>query len=109
MLKEIFIAVVSLIMFRPLFSQAQHEAHGHENNQHAVPNVEAQPLLSQALRLQEALTFLGSSLSKQDKDRLLALQHQPLSEKTTKAIQEILDPYCIAAVTINPESRVKVE
>ncbi|HEX5155190.1 MAG TPA: CehA/McbA family metallohydrolase [Parafilimonas sp.] len=74
-----------------------------------VTGVEAQPLLAQALRLEDALSFLGSSLSAEDAKRLKALQDKPLTEETSKAIQNILDPYCLAAVSINPEARVKVE
>jgi hypothetical protein len=73
-----------------------------------VDNVIPQPLLSQALRLNDALSFLGSSLSKEDADHLRQLKDKPLSEETSKLIQSILDPYCLAMVDINPESRVKV-
>ena len=89
----------------PLVVPAQdHAAHGH----HAVTSVEAQPLLAQAIRLQEALSFLGSSLSTEDVKRLRELQNKPLDQKTTQQIQDILDPYCLAVVSINPEARVKV-
>lgn len=86
----------------PVVGMSQH--HDHE-----VKDVEVQPLLSQAMRLREALSFLGSSLSREDDNRLEALHHQPHGAQTTKEIQEILDPYCIAIVNINPEGRVKVE
>ena len=39
-----------------------------------IPDVEPQPLLAQAIRLHEALSFLGSSLSKEDTRRLKELQ-----------------------------------
>src|SRR5688500_167196 len=74
---------------------AQHASHEH----HSSSKVEAQPLLAQALRLQDALTFLGSELSDADKKRLQALQHKKPGEETTHAIQEILDPYCLAVVS----------
>ncbi len=70
--------------------------------------VEPQPLLAQALRLKEALSFLGSALSPEDEKRLDELANKPFTEKTTQTIQEILDPYCLAMVNINPETRVKV-
>jgi len=94
----------------PVILCAQHSTH-HEaaTNQHIISGVEPQPLLAQAIRLHEALSFLGSSLSHEDEERLMALQHQPLTAEVTKHIQEILDPYCLAMVNINPESRVKVE
>ena len=71
-------------------------------------DVEAQPFLAQALRLQEALSFLGSSLSVEDANRLKALARKTPDAETTQQIQAILDPYCLAMVTINPEARVKV-
>ena len=73
-----------------------------------VGTVEAQPLLAQALRLDDALTFLGSGLSAEDSRRLQALRDEAPGSKTTRSIQQILDPYCLAMVVINPEARVKV-
>lgn len=81
----------------------------HEHHHEPVKNVEAQPLLAQALRLNDALSFLGSSLAQPDADRLKQLKHKPLNAETITAIQHILDPYCLATVHINPEARVKVE
>ncbi len=90
----------------PLF--AQHPTHHAPTTQHTVTDVEPQPLLAQAIRLKEALSFLGSSLSKEDERRLMALQLQPLTAEIPKLVQDILDPYCLALININPESRVKV-
>jgi len=73
-----------------------------------VENVEPQPLLAQAIRLNEALSFLGSSLSREDAKHLKELKDKPLTVETPKLVQAILDPYCLAMVDINPEARVKV-
>lgn len=73
-----------------------------------IAGIEPQPLLAQAIRLKEALSFLGSSLSEEDKIRITALQNRPLTQEIVKHIQNILDPYCLALININPESRVKV-
>jgi len=73
-----------------------------------VDAVEPQPVLAQALRLEEALAFLGSRMADQDITRLKALADEAPSERTLQAVQQILDPYCLALVHINPESRVKV-
>ena len=86
---------------------AQHEEH-HPEKQGMTADVEPQPLLAQAIRLKDALSFLGSSLTKEDEKQLISLQQQPLTGQTSKRVQEILDPYCLAMVNINPESRVKV-
>jgi hypothetical protein len=74
-----------------------------------VSGAEPQPLLAQAMRLSESLSFLGSGLLAEDSKRLSALNDRIPNSETTQIIQEILDPYCIAMVEINPEARVKVQ
>ena len=95
-------------LYIPVSCFSQHEMH-HQSSSEIISNVEPQPLLAQALRLNDALNYLGSSLSKEDQTELKQLQEKPLTQGTVKAIQSILDPYCIALVDINPESRVKVD
>lgn len=73
-----------------------------------VFGVEAQPLLAQAVWLNEALSFLGNPLADEDTAQLQALQDQALTSATTGRIQDILDPYCLVMVDINAEGRVKV-
>ena len=73
-----------------------------------VAGVEPQPVLAQAIRLNEALAFLGSRLQPEDEQRLLGLRDHAADEELVALVQEILDPYCIAMVEINPEARVKV-
>lgn len=84
--------------------QANHE----ESVLTTVTDVEVQPLLAQALRLDEALKFLGSALSNADSQRLRSLQNEPHTADVSRIIQEILDPYTLAMLDINPEARVKV-
>ncbi|MBE7172631.1 MAG: CehA/McbA family metallohydrolase [Williamsia sp.] len=74
-----------------------------------IEHVEPQPLLAQALRVSEALTFIGSSLPPASLKQLTALKDLPYNAQTVQSIQKILDPFCLAMVQINPESRVKVE
>jgi hypothetical protein len=107
MAQKILIRLFNLLLL-PLTTLAQHDHHG-VSSQQIVVGVSPQPLLSQALRLKEALSFLGSALSAKDAQRLTELQHKPITPAITKTIQEILDPYCLATININPESRVKVE
>ncbi len=104
--QQLFLALL-VGLFLPVLLIAQHTDH----SSHAptvVTGVEPQPLLAQAIRLQEALTFLGSSLSSEDEIKLKALKNNALTPETVKRIQEILDPYCLAIISINPEARVKV-
>ncbi|MEO6188727.1 MAG: CehA/McbA family metallohydrolase [Ginsengibacter sp.] len=97
----------ALYVHFPVSAQHQHAEDSHLAESDA--QVESQPLLSQATRIQQALSFLGSSLSVQDIKKLEALQHKSPGAEVTKQIQQILDPYCIAIVQINPEARVKVK
>jgi hypothetical protein len=106
--KKQFLSFLFAGLCLPVMLVAQHPA-SHSNAEHNnISGIDPQPLLAQAIRLKEALSFLGSSLSAGDEKRLMALQHQPLSQEVSKLVQEILDPYCLAMVNINPESRVKV-
>ena len=98
--------LLTLLIFFCRTGTAQHA--GHDHHTEGGTKVAAQPLLAQAIRLGEALAFLGSSISEDDSRRLQALQHRMPDEGTIEAIQGILDPYCLAVVSINPEARVKV-
>ncbi|MEP7371830.1 MAG: CehA/McbA family metallohydrolase [Chitinophagaceae bacterium] len=108
MIKKHFFLLLIAIANLPVQLFAQHPTHQESVLQGIVAGVEPQPLLAQAIRLKETLSFLGSSLTKQDEQRLIALQHQPLTREMPGLIQKILDPYCLAVININPESRVKV-
>lgn len=96
-----------VMIFTLLFPVARLSAQ-HEHHHTETVDVEAQPLLAQALRLQEALEFLGSPLPDDDVRRLRALQDHAAGAETVDQIQKILDAYCLAVVSINPEARVKV-
>lgn len=105
-MKKIYVLLLFSQLLNPVFSQ-DHEHHTSSVN--SKVDVEAQPLLAQAIRLQEALTFTGSSFSPKDIQKLKDLQNKAHNEETVKQIQEILDPYCLHIIHINPESRVKVD
>jgi len=107
MIKKILI-LLTITSNLPLLLFAQHEQHHAPTKQATTIDVEPQPLLAQAIRLKDALSFLGSSLTKEDEKRLTSLQHQAITQQTSRLVQEILDPYCLAVININPESRVKV-
>lgn len=72
-----------------------------------VAGVEAQPLLVQVQRLGEAMAFLGEPLPAADQAALAALKADG-GEAVASKVQEVLDRHCLAFITINPESRVKV-
>ncbi|MFN9199297.1 MAG: hypothetical protein ACK5WR_14605 [Planctomycetaceae bacterium] len=73
-----------------------------------VVRVEAQPLLAATERLAEALDFVGSPLSEAQKATLQKLRGEADPAQVAAAIQALLDPLCVAGVTINAESRVSV-
>lgn len=73
-----------------------------------IEDVPPQALMSQIERLAEALENVGSPLHAADREKIAALAAAAPTEQTALDLQAILDPYCIAFVNINPESRVKV-
>lgn len=86
-------------------------AQEHTGHAYVLPvltDVPPQPLLAQAIRLKEALGFLGSALPAAAARKLDSLQAQAPGHHTVAAIQQLLDPYCLAMVEISPEARVKV-
>lgn len=72
-----------------------------------VTGVELQPLTAQVDRLVEAMEHLGAPFSSAEQESLKAASANPKPEEAILAIQRILDPHCLVAVTINPEMRVK--
>ncbi len=83
-------------------------ADGPDRKLDIVPDMAVQPLMASSLRLEEALRYLGSGLAPQDAARLRAMKDEAHTPELAEAIQELLDPYCLAAININPEARVKV-
>ncbi len=73
-----------------------------------VTDVAAQPVLAQADRIAEALAILGAPLSRQEAGALAAAHRATDDAKAVSAVQSLLDKRCIAGITINPESRVKL-
>ena len=73
-----------------------------------VVDVEQQPLVAATHRLVDALGFVGTPLKPDDQRELAAAMTDTEANRSIRKIQAILDPYCLFAVTINPESRVSV-
>jgi len=67
--------------------------------------VEGQPLAANVRRLIEALVFLGAPLDGQTVDELMAA----CQARDGRELQRLLDPHALCIVSINPESRVKVQ
>jgi hypothetical protein len=73
-----------------------------------VADVELQPLASQIRRLIEATDYLGMPFSDDDRRKLETAMEDSDATRAIQTIQRVLDPYCLVAIQINPESRVKV-
>ena len=74
-----------------------------------VEGVEAQPLAAQVRRVVESLDLLGQPLAPSIKAKLDEALANPDPAALVRSVQEVLDPLCLVGVTINPESRVKVD
>jgi hypothetical protein len=73
------------------------------------PKVALQPLAQQVRQIESALNYLGQPLSPGDVQRInaaLALQDEAAA---AAELERVLDQSVIAVVSINPESRVKVD
>ena len=66
--------------------------------------VEGQPLGANILRLDQALTFLGSPLPA---DTRQAIQ-KAAKQRNAESLQKLIDPQVMFVVSLNPEVRVKV-
>lgn len=71
-----------------------------------VHGVAKQPLAAQALRVVDALNYVGEPISDADRTALKEAVETVDEATAVVAIQSILDRHVLAAVTINPESRV---
>ncbi|HKH91987.1 MAG TPA: hypothetical protein VKA54_09290, partial [Gemmatimonadaceae bacterium] len=73
------------------------------------PHTDLQPVVAEVRRLVEAMAYLGEPFSDTDRARLDAAANMSDEARAVAEIQRILDPKCLLAVRINPESRVSVE
>src|SRR5215472_3889007 len=71
--------------------------------------VALQPLAQHVRQVQEALSFLGQPLRAADSQRINAAIGLSDEAVAVAELQRVLDQYALAIVTINAESRVKVE
>lgn len=73
-----------------------------------IDGVEPQPLASATERLVQALEYVGSPLKPDDQGKISRALQDTQVKGFAQQIQKVLDQYCLAMVTINPESRVSV-
>ncbi len=71
-----------------------------------IHSVEKQPLAAAVERLIEALHYIGAPMMDADVAKLKAAMRLADDREAVAGIQAVLDPLCLAQVTINGESRV---
>jgi hypothetical protein len=74
-----------------------------------IADVERQPFVAATRRVTEALSYAGAPLSPEIVAGLERASKLDDDRQAVRAIQELLDPLCLAFVHINPESRVRVQ
>lgn len=95
---------LALTLFAAIFALNAKGQNGEE-----TPKVALQPLAQQVRRIQEALSFMGQPLLAADAQRINVAMGRPDEAAAVTELERILDQYALAIVTINAESRVKVE
>ncbi len=70
--------------------------------------VEAQPLIAQTNRIASAMEILGQPLDPKIARALKALRETQGNDAVAKAVQEALDPLCLAAVEVGPTGVTRV-
>ena len=65
-----------------------------------IEHVDAQPLLASVNRLVEAMDYIGSPLSESVVAEIKSLELGD-DRQATQRIQQLLDPFCLAGVSIN--------
>lgn len=98
----------AVVMLALCFSCLMGRAFAADDKWPNVVKVEQQPLVAATERLIQGLEFLGSPLSVADRRALDDAFQLTKAADCTEAIQKVLDKHCVAAVSINPESRVSV-
>ncbi|MBC8356662.1 MAG: CehA/McbA family metallohydrolase [Planctomycetes bacterium] len=68
-------------------------------------SVEGQPLAANAKRLLSALEYVGRPLSEEESNRVLVAA----DARDANMLQQLLDPHVLFVVSLNAESRVKVQ
>ncbi len=73
-----------------------------------VETVDRQPLVSAIDRLVAALDSVGRPLTDEQQTQFTAIKRLDDDAKVISDVQKLFDPLCVAAIHVNPESRVKV-
>ena len=104
MLVQLLVFTVACLFSNP----CSLEAAAQDKDWPLIRQVDRQPVVSALGRLVSALDLVGRPLSADQIEKVDSIKKMDNDAKAIAAIQELLDPICLAAVHINPESRVKV-
>ena len=74
----------------------------------AQGEIPLQPLAQQIRQIEDALNFLGQPLPAEVHRQINKAIGMEDEQRAVSRLQEILDPFVLAVVDINPQSRVKV-
>ncbi|MFN5625151.1 MAG: CehA/McbA family metallohydrolase [Planctomyces sp.] len=66
--------------------------------------VERQPLLAQLQRLRDTLNHIGMPVPKETETQLMQLVDNADEDSLTARVQELLDPHCLAAVSLRKDA-----
>ena len=66
--------------------------------------VERQPLLAQLQRLRDTMNHIGMPLPKETETQLMQLVDNADEDSLTARVQELLDPHCLAAVSLRKDA-----
>src|SRR5262245_24824139 len=103
LLTSALLVVVFTFLPGPTVPRGRAPSAGDEANPRPWPKagkIEAQPLLAQVRRLQQALDHLGSPLSPEVVAALGKLKPDGDAARVTTAVEALLDPLCLAAVEV---------
>jgi len=101
---RVLLPLLAIVAALTLTLRAQDRSH-----QAPVVSVPLQPLALQVRRLETTLDYLGQPLLAADRRAIGDAIAMSDDRAASARLQEILDPYALAIVHINPESRVSVE
>ncbi len=88
----------------PAMSEQMHSGNGED-----LPKVDVQPLAQQVRRLESALDYLGQPFPDSLQTAIASAISNPDDKAAADSLQHLLQPYVLAVVDINAESRVKVD
>src|SRR5947209_8247596 len=95
------LAVISaLLLVLPTLLLARSQPAISDSKLPLVSGVEAQPLLASAVRIGQALDFLGEPMPASAQKLLKEAQSAQDDARAVKMVQDALDPLCVAAVRI---------